>query len=797
MQRPAQFILAIAIGLAACARQTPPPPPTVSIPAEPVNFLADVKPVLDQRCVVCHSCYNAACQLKLNSFEGVDRGGSKDAVYSSTRLTDQAPTRLFVDATTTAGWREKGFHSVTQPTGGGAEDQSVMAYLLDAKRLDPIPEGRYQAEADDLSCAADTGEIRGFLADHPGRGMPFGFPALPEEDYRTLMIWLEQGAPGPDSAEQAALTTPSPAAARRIETWETFLNRDNPKHAMTARYLYEHFFLASLRFPDADDREFFRLVRSTTPPGQPVSIIATVRPYDDPGVETFYYRFEKIHSTIVLKTLMVVDFDEQRLRRYRELFIDTPWLEEPRRMEYGDRESANPFLIYAQIPPRVRYQFLLDHSQYIIQTFMQGPVCKGQIALNVIQDHFWVMFLDPEADEILRHPEFLIEQADDLRLPTERGSDMSVLATFSDKYRERYARFFAAKDALYNRVAPEGLGLDAIWRGNTAADAPFLTIYRHFDSASVVRGAVGDFPRTLWVIDYSQFERIYYALVAGFDVFGNVSHQANVRRYMDYLRLEGEVNFINFLPPQDRDPTLRSWYLGDGVFQDKEDHVVISARPTQVGYTTGDPKRELVERIVNDQLLPAAGIAFDPVNYHAADEMTPMPERFLTAEDVLAGFRALNAPGTGFIRHVTSSEANVIYVRVRGWEGPFESFSIVINRWHDNVNSIFFEKRTLDPAKDTIDFIPGSIGAYPNYFLDLHAEELPQLFDLLANFDESPAYQARLDRFGINRMEPEFWPVYDWFQQKLLADEPVTGGLYDLNRYYSYAREDDSWDGDD
>ena len=31
-------------------------------------------------------------------------------------------------------------------------------------------------------------------------------------------------------------------------------------------------------------------------------------------------------------------------------------------------------------------------------TFIRGPVCKGQIALNVIQDHFWVAFMDPKYD---------------------------------------------------------------------------------------------------------------------------------------------------------------------------------------------------------------------------------------------------------------------------------------------------------------------------------------------------------------------------------------------------------------
>ena len=112
------------------------------------------------------------------------------------------------------------------------------------------------------------------------------------------------------------------------------------------------------------------------------------------------------------------------------------------------------------------------------------------------------------------------------------------------------------------------------------------------------------------------------------------------------------------------------------------------------------------------------------------------------------------------------------------------------NRWHDNVNSLFAEAKRLDPYRDTIDFIPGSLGDYPNYFFDVRRDELAAFFDLLENYDGSPEYEARLDRFGINRMEETFWPAYDWFQERVLADDPVHGGLYDLNRYYSKAHPD-------
>lgn len=781
------IVVTSAFGLGVACVPSPLPPVVVEPLARPVDFLEDVKPVLDRRCVVCHSCYNAACQLKLSSFEGIDRGGSKLAVYSSSRLKAQSPTRLFVDAQSTAAWREMGFHGVVDSTVASPANDSLMLYLLEAKRQRPVPTGEYHAEASDLQCSADSGELGRFLADHPERGMPFGFPALAPGEHAVLATWLDRGAPGPTPEAQAALETPGEADQAHIDRWEAFLNRDDAKHALTARYLYEHFFLAHVRFPEARSGDFFRLVRSRTGPGEPIDVIATVRPYDDPGVARPYYRFLRIHATIVHKTHIVVDFDDATLDRYGELFIDSEWLEEPHRMGFDEQLGANPFVVYAQIPPSVRYRFLLDHAEYMIRTFIRGPVCKGQVALNVIRDHFWVMFLDPDADLSTLHPEFLLEQASNLRLPNEMGSNGEIIETFGDEYRDRYARFYAAKAELYEEHAEKPFTLESIWRGRRSSDAPMLTVYRHFDSASVHRGVLGNLPRTLWVIDYPQFERIYYALVAGFDVFGNVSHQVNVRRYMDYLRAEGELNFVHFLPVDARLPTLQSWYVGDGAFEDSKAEELLVERPSRIRYETDDPKRELVERVVREHLLPSTGIDFDLVNYQSDGEPPILPDRFDSHEDVLDGFRALTAPGTGFIRHVTDSNVNLAYLRIRGYQGADRFVSVVINRWHDNVNSLFLESLRLDPAKDTIDFLPGQIGSYPNSFLDVSAEDMPEFFDVLYNFDGSDEYVRKFQKFNVNRSDPRFWEVYDWFQARAFEDDPVEAGLFDLNRYYHQA----------
>ena len=41
-----------------------------------ISWADDVQPVLEKRCVVCHGCFDAPCQLKLTSYEGLVRGAN-------------------------------------------------------------------------------------------------------------------------------------------------------------------------------------------------------------------------------------------------------------------------------------------------------------------------------------------------------------------------------------------------------------------------------------------------------------------------------------------------------------------------------------------------------------------------------------------------------------------------------------------------------------------------------------------------------------------------------------------------
>ena len=780
------LILICILLLASCAKKAP-EPIQVEIPTRPINYLHEVKPVLDKRCAVCHSCYNSPCQLKLSSYEGVDRGGRKEAEYNASRLATMDPTRLFIDAQTTEEWRKKDFHTVTESSAGDGLNNSLMLQILNHKMVNPVSRGEYYSEANDLTCSETSIELDGYLSKHPNRGMPFGFPPLTKEEFELIAGWLAQGAKGPSPAEQEKLTTPLPADSAEIVKWETFLNKSDAKHAMTARYLYDHLFLAHIKF-GTETNEFYELLRSTTPPGERIDLIDSVRPYDDPEVDTFYYRFRKIHSTIVHKTHMVFNFDDAQMRRFQELFIQPKWLQPPHRMGYEKTESANPFAVFEQIPPRSRYQFLLDNAHYIIMTFIRGPVCRGQVALNVINDHFWVMFMDPEFDLTVKYPAFLKQQKDNLIMPIEMGSKFPISGLIGSKYDKAVDQYYKARQNYYMALNYDGLHYDAIWKGNKAEDTPLLTVYRHFNSASVHKGVLGNLPRTLWVIDYPLLERIYYALVAGFDVYGTLGHQLAVRLYMDSLREEGESSFLAFMPEEKRREMVEGWYKGVSADKLSFDDAGI---PNRIDYTTGDHKREFVEYIVNNHINPLTNISFDPINYVPDNQYPDLPKQYKTVEDYMQGFRAVSKPGTEFISFVTDYSANVAYVRIRKNDGSDTVISMVVNRWHDNVTYMFSEKNSLNPSKDSVDFLEGFHGSYPNYFLDIREDDLPDFFEMFSHLEDRDLekVQKRFDKYGINRSRKDFWQQYDWFQERFAKDQPVQSGLFDLNRYYYFASE--------
>ena len=116
---------------------------------------------------------------------------------------------------------------------------------------------------------------------------------------------------------------------------------------------------------------------------------------------------------------------------------------------------------------------------------MQGA---GQVALNVIQDRFWVMFVNPELNYDESPAQFLSSHTEQLSLPAAEGEDIGVMGWM--EYDKLAHTYLEQKDGfignfLENRHS--GLTENDVWNGGGKNPNAALTISRHFDSATVVK----------------------------------------------------------------------------------------------------------------------------------------------------------------------------------------------------------------------------------------------------------------------------------------------------------------------
>lgn len=782
-----------------------------SAPETPPDYAREVRPILDRRCVVCHGCYDAPCQLKLSSAAGIARGGSKEIVYDGARLSPADPTRLFIDALSTAEWRNKGFHPVLADDAQLNEDQandarlnearfdearrsdesrshqaparekalegSVLYRMLRLKQLHPQPlagmlDPSIDTGLDRKSSCPTLSEFDAYASEHPGQGMPFALPNLSPEEYSTLVRWLASGAPGPEPAE------PPAELLAQVEEWERFLNGTSPKQQLVSRYLFEHLFLAHLHFAGSEARAFFSMVRSRTPPGQPILPIATRRPYGDPE-GAFYYRIAPLDGSIVAKDHLPYELSPARLARLRQLFLD-PGYEVSELSSYQPAIAANPFRAFAALPVQSRYRFLLDDARFFIEGFIKGPVCRGQVALNVVEDRFWIFFFDPDAP-LSTNTRYIAQLANYLSQPNEMEDTLRLVTTYAryleldNRYLEARRRAFTLKEPL-----PLDRAVSFLWNGDGQNRSAALTVFRHYDSASVDTGLVGEEPETAWVLDYPLLERIHYLLVAGFDVYGNVGHQLNTRLFMDVLRMEAENYFLAFLPASVRKATHDAWYTG--IRMGDAEHLDVWWMNIELveGYQTAAPQHELYGRIAArlGQLAgPEATRARDlgACSSDAARDTVAAVDRAISRLGNMRGKIVQFLPDIAFLR-----------VRLGGACEDDLAYSLISDKSYANVSSMFSEQppgSQRDYRDDRQTVVPWLEGAYPEFFFVVEAADAERFAHEYDTIETRADYERFVERFGVRRTNPRFWETSDWFNAQAAKEQPMRAGLFDLNRY--------------
>ena len=228
------------------------------------SYAQTIQPILDRRCVVCHACYDAPCQLKTTSWEGLARGASKTPVYDATRL-------LAADAVAPLRRRRQGRRSgATRDFFPVLNEHAPHARGQSHRRPDAPPAGAQAAAS-----AADRGRRRqaGWTSRSTARrrarpareidayerkrsrtaACPSACPALTRRRARRADALARAGR-----AVRRPRRAPPPLAQQRVAQWERFFNGDSLKEQLFARYAYEHLFLAHLYFDDDPQRQLLQ-----------------------------------------------------------------------------------------------------------------------------------------------------------------------------------------------------------------------------------------------------------------------------------------------------------------------------------------------------------------------------------------------------------------------------------------------------------------------------------------------------------------------------------------------------------
>ena len=735
--------------------------------AESLSYQRDVQPIFTAKCVACHACYDAPCQLNLGSDAGVLRGASKLPVYNGTRSEAQMTTRLYMDAHGEAAWRQRDFHSVLAPADSQA---ALLARMLELGQSDPLPPNSKLPATLDISINRENqcplpGEFDAYAKANPHGGMPFAVTGLEDAEYAVLQNWIEQGAPIDLKPLQ-----PSASEARQIAEWEAMLNAPGDRQALVSRWLYEHLFIAHLYFDDGNSGRFFQLVRSRTPAGQPVDVIATRRPNDDPG-RSFFYRIRPVEGVIVHKTHITYPLDSWKLARVQELFFGEDWALDAL-PGYGTYHRANPFHTFQAIPARARYQFMLDNAEYFVRTFIRGPVCRGQIATDVIRDNFWVLFQDPQHDRYLTDLDYQRQTTPLLAMPGQIDN-LSGLMSFWRIYQEKRNQYEKLRKQAYTETPARW---EHIWSGN---DDALLSVFRQHDSASVRKGLIGAIPQTLWWMDFPLLERTYYQLVVNFDVFGNVSHQGQTRLYFDLIRNGAELNFLRLLPADSRQAILDDWYDRSGQLKLWLAYTKIDTATATTLQLQQNPLKSFAWQLL--QRHAEINVSPDPINrcrtshcYHQEQSAARQ-----TTEQALSRLTNRVAASLKVIDWLP--EATML--RVEHDDEPRAIYSLLRNRAHTNVAFMFGEAYRYKPRMDTLTVYPGVLSSYPNFIFSINAREVPAFVAAMEQVKDQVAFERIVERWGIRRTHPDFWAHFNDLTRYLHETDPVEAGVLDMNRY--------------
>jgi hypothetical protein len=748
------------------------------------RYVDEVQPALAARCAVCHSCTNGPCQLNMTSYAALERGLSSTNPYKF-GLFDSMVTRVS-DNRPLSHWREKGFRSVLPGPGVAPTDSVFFKALALGDNNRPgvtqdegplkLSTTRALAQAHEdgaYVCPATSAEFKNLEDKYPQGGMPWALPV--DTDVQSVLeAWVLDGAPAPSAAATAALRAPTATAfskgdpAEMIAKWEAFLGGDSPKEQLTARYIYEHGYSANIHFTE-NPGEFYRIVRSKTAAPAPIDPIFTDMPQEAPPGYTgrVYFRLAKIDRVIEGKVHVPWELSLADLAHLKEQFLAPEWTV-PALPGY----SLNPFETFLAIPEAIRARFMIENSRMIFAQFARGPICLIQAASYAVDEHFWILFVKPESD-----PSVLVPR---LGLPdystffTKDGNVASGVPVLGDKYGEPTYR--NAFEKTLRQLKPGGIGVQDIWTGDGWNANSWLTVHRHQFSVDVhttLDRPITGLPKSVWLMTYANFERMYYNAVAQYKYWGNVKHQNDSFNWQIYTRSEAEDLWASLYPSQDYREELRDRFTNfEGKVYNKLFTDYAEGRPSASPWIQSEDQ---MGRALIEAMAPVLGPSDRLNNWPDAGLATGVVAATKTPADFEAGLRSLTnraAPFAGFL-------PNVVHVRI----GGEHLYSLLVVRGFSNNKMAIAEGAARRRENDLMVAVPGFAAYEAHMFVDLSFDQAAGFLTDLGAVKDKASWLAFDAKYKLARNSPKFWAFVDWLHGYMEQNIPVRAGLLELRVY--------------
>lgn len=263
-------------------------------------------------------------------------------------------------------------------------------------------------------------------------------------------------------------------------------------------------------------------------------------------------------------------------------------------------------------------------------------------------------------------------------------------------------------------------------------------------------------------------------------MFGNVSHQAQTRLYFDLIRNGAEVNFLRLLPAESRNDLYQNWYqFAAKIKTEITYHELDDKSPTAISYATKNSYSEILESFLNQ--YPRLTKKLDPINRcdNACREDLNSKAETDKINLSLSQIAAIPTQKLTAIKWLPE----VSFVQLELPDQQVLSYSLLRNRRHSSVSFMLGESLRYEEQLDNLTIVPQLIGSYPNLMFRLKSAEIDDFVSNLKSIDSKKGFDTLIDKWGVRRMNPDFWSVLHGFSDWMKQKQPLESGIYDINRY--------------